>query len=516
MNARLLVAGFVAASALGGSEAAGTVVRFSALPLGDGSVVPAHASASGDPSDAAAARRRAEIVRSPYVQVVERRALRGGEVLVGFEPGLDAETRAALLADVDALAAATFERDGWAKPYSARQPLTLLFVRRLPGDASGSETPAAAGWDGRDKFGFVRPLVAVEAGGRAAEAIRIDVAHQLALLSVRFTAPDEAAWAVEGLAEWLARTAAGYRSEPAVELDPFLDETGTLQSSDALAAFLEAVARRLPDGATSVRTAWEEAGGARGDDAEAFLRTLASRVDERGLPAVLADHIARRLAAPGADRRLGRDGSARRAIPSGEIVAAHPGALGFRRLSFRRTDELGGLEIAIPEGSACRAGRAVLFYRGAEGAFDAVRLHPGERETLPLASAETLSLVLVDGAGEGDLAVRLRRVAEWPATVVAASAERRDGSVAVTWRTSRHRDLLGWAVTRLEETEEGALVSVDRQMVPAADESDGPTSYHLVDRDAAADRRSRYRIVPLTRNGFLGEAVEVVVGPSAR
>ena len=66
------------------SAPAGAPVVFPSQPLADGTVVAAHASLSGDPSDAAAAKRRAEIVRSPYLQPQERRLLAAGDVEVHF------------------------------------------------------------------------------------------------------------------------------------------------------------------------------------------------------------------------------------------------------------------------------------------------------------------------------------------------------------------------------------------------------------------------------------------------
>ena len=90
--------------------------RFPATLLQDGNTVPAHASASGEPKDEAAARRRLEVVRSPYRSIDERRTVRTGEIQLHFETGVT--NRDVLAKGVAATAAALFDADGWTAPFS--------------------------------------------------------------------------------------------------------------------------------------------------------------------------------------------------------------------------------------------------------------------------------------------------------------------------------------------------------------------------------------------------------------
>ncbi len=477
-------------------------VRFPARRLAGGGAAAAHQSASGDPSDAAAARRRAEILRSPYARLTDRRPLRGGEIVVASDAELAGETRDALLRDLQPALAALLDRDGWPKPFSARSPLVLEVV-------SGPAV-SAAGWEGREKDGALRNAVAVvSASGREVPAVLLDALHQIALLSVRQAGPDEAAWAAEGVAEYLARRAAGVAGPPVPEDDPFLEDAGALSSPPVLAAFLDALEARLSKGASDVREAWEIAGLAPGDDAEPFLRDVAGRAGAAGgLADALSETVASRLASAASRRGAPAAAVARRVWLLGSATSAGPAPLGWRRASLRTEDERGGVELALPE-TGFRAGRAVVFYRGDAGDFDTVPVRPGEIRLLPGSATSGVHVVLADGDGS-DVVLRLKRVPEYPAAVAASGAEWRGGAVEVAWSTAQHRDLLAWVVERREETPEGEGLSAV-ETLPAATESPEPTAYLFVDREARPGARYLYRILALTTDGFLAEAFEARV-----
>ncbi len=481
--------------------AAAPVVRFPALRLAGGGTAAAHQSSSGDPSDAAAARRRAEILRSPYARFTERRVLRGGEVVVASDPELPAALRDALLRDLAPALSALFERDGWAKPFSSRAPLVL--------EVSSGPAASAAGWDGRERDGGLRsPIAIVSAAGRDAAAVLLDALHQIALLSVRQAAPDEPSWAVEGVAEYLARRAAGAAGPPVPEDDVLLESAGALTSPPVLAAFLEAIESRLPKGAADVREAWETAGA--GGDAQAFLRDVAARSGVRG-PSGRARGGRRRaprvrgraLRSPRRPRSRGARGS------SGSASSAGPAPLGWRRVSLRTEDERGGVELALPD-TGFRAGRAVLFYRGDAGEFDSVPGPPGETRLLPAAGT-------VGSPRRARGRRRLgRRAASAPRARVPGGARGVRGRVAGGRRRGRVVDGRSTA-TCSRGSSSAARSAPDGEgeaavaAVPAATDSPDATSYLYVDRDARPAARYRYRVLALTRDGLLSEAFEARV-----
>ena len=482
----------------------------------------AGAGTSSDPADSfdvAAARRRAEILRSPYARSAERRTLRGGEIVLSFDAGVSPELREGLSRDFGAFVAALVDRDEWPRPFSERSPLTVLF--------SAGPGVTAAGWDGREARGTLRsPVVMVPSATRAHGAALADAAGQVAALSLRQAAPAMAPWAVEGVASWLARrdlgqaaSGPGSDGEASKDVDPFLEESGSLTSPRALAAFLEALERRLPRGAFDVKEAWEQWGGSRGDDAEPFLRDLAGRSGSQSLGARLAEIVAARVTAD-ANRGAGAAPSlGRRAWLLGDLPALPPAPLGWRRVSLRVEDDRAGLEVAIPDAGA-RAARLIVFYRGG-GGFDSLAAAPGATRVVPGAGTTSVQIVLADGDGGPESLVRVRRVPDYPAALASSRAGWVNGGVEIAWETSRHRNLLGWVIERRDETDaETEDGTGDRartssapvfDMLPAAREAETATGYFWVDRDAAPDRRYRYRVLALTEDGLLGEAFETSV-----
>ncbi len=457
--------------------------------------VPATSSVLEEASDAAAARRRTEILRSPYTRPVERRVLRGGELLVSFDAGVPAVLRDELSLDLNAFVSTLVDRDGWPRPLSARSPLLVLFTAG-PG-------VTAAGWDGRDRNGTLRsPVILVASATRANGAALADAAAQVALLSLRQAAPVEPSWAVEGVAAWLWRRDLGPDLSRVPTSDPLLEEAGDLTTPDVLAAFLVALESRLPKGSQDVREAWEQA-GERGDDADAFLRDLAKRSGSASLGARVAEIVASHLGAS-SRRRSDSPAVARRIWLSGDVVPAAPAPLGWRRVSLRTEDERAGLEIALPD-AGMHAARLLLFYRGDAG-FDSLPVLPGTARVVPAAGTSSVEVVLADGDGAPEARFHVSRVPDYPAALASSRAGWTSGGVEIAWETSRHEDLLGWVVERRDETDGDA--ALERSTLPATKSSEGATGYVWLDRDAAPGRRYRYRVLALTEDGLLGEAFE--------
>ena len=498
------VAVSLAVGALLAAPGAGEPLRVEPLPLADGSVVPGHSSLAGELTDREAARRRSELLRSPFAHVGERRSVLAGEAVAGFHAAVPQEVREAALGALERAVRDVLDRDGWARPFSAASPLTVLLV------PSRSELGVLVAWDGREKGRLARPLVAVGTVGRTPAEVAFDVARGVALLAVRQAGPDEAGWAVEGLAELLAQEALGLTAPPKAASNPFLASRGSLGRPGAAALFLRAAARNGTTGREGLRGAWEEAGQQRGDDAEAFFRTAAGTAGE-GVAGLLSELVAEAVArAP-----TFRDDATAPVVP-GDTPLAAPAPLGWARLTLTSREERSGLELALPDARAARGARAVVVYRPLAGEPDTLTLTPGGRQLLPLAGTETVSVILVDGQDGGDVAVRLRRVPGYPALLSSSSAEWADGAVHLGWRTSSHEDLLAWVVRRYLEDDAGSLVPDGDAVVPTTDASTGGSGFLLVDGETLPDRRYVYRVAALTRDGLLSEAFEASVGTGVR
>jgi hypothetical protein len=465
--------------------------------------------ASADSLDAAAARRRAEILRAPYARVAERRVLRGGEVVVSFDAGVPPDFRETLSVDLAAFVAALVDRDEWQRPFSARSPLQILF--------SAGPGVTAAGWDGRDAGGSLRsPVVMVPLATRPRRAALFDAANQVAALSLRQSGPALAPWAVEGVAAWLARRDLGFGGPDFAALrresaDPFLEESGALTAPGTLAAFLDVLERRLPRGSLDVREAWEQAGENDGDDPEPFLRNLAARTGAPSLGARLAETVAARVVADAGRRGDAASSLGRRAWLVGDLPALPPAPLGWRRVPLRTDEERAGLEVALPD-SGAKAARLLLFYRG-DGGFDSIAAAPGAAHMVPAAGTTSVQIVLADGDGGPEAALRVRRVPDYPAALASSRAGWANGGVEIAWETSRHRNLLGWVIERRDELdgESQSPSALAFDLLPAAREAADPTGYFWLDRDAVPGRRYRYRVLALTEDGLLGEAFETSV-----
>ena len=476
-----------------------------AVSLSDGSVVPSHASLSGDTSDREAARRRAELLHSPYVQLAERRSVLGGEAVAGFEAAVPTEHREAAVLALSRTVRDVLDRDGWPRAFTSSSPLTLLVLQSRPA------VPVLVAWDGREKGRLARPVVAVATSGRSPDAVAFDVARGVALLAVRQAGPDESGWAVEGFAEFLAQEALGLTAPPVAGASPFLSPRGSLQSPSAAALFLRKAARLSPAGREGLRSAWEETGAQHGDDAEAFFRAVAERARPNGAAELLAALVSEAVASASAPA----EPSQGRPLSIGELPLAPPAPLGWARVTFERLEERTGLEVVLPDTRATRAARAVLVYRSYSGEPDTLSLEPGSSRILPLSGAGALSLLLVDGAEGGEVAFQLRRVPGYPAVLASTSAEWRDGAVQLGWRTSSHQELLAWVVTRYREGDDGGLTMDGREIVPTTDASDEGSGFLLVDRDALPGLRYRYRVAALTTGGLLSEAFETAVEADA-
>jgi len=490
----------VAALLVGGAAAADQVVRFPAQRLADGTVIPEHRAFAADGSDAAAAARRQELLRAPYLGAAREVEIRGGEIVLRADASLDASLPA-LAAALEKGAAQLFDRDGFARPFSRGGGVQVLV-------SGGRDGVSASAWSGREKGAgpLVDPLVSVTGGARQADVVALDAVHGLAALTLRRSAPNAPPWVVEALAESLARRALGWRGEPVGDgADPLRADAGDAREPVALAALFDRLIERLPGGAADVRTLWEDsrAGGA---DAEELLRELGARADARGFAGLLADAVAARLETAPAPRA-----AARRA--GGDLTIPAPGAFGWRRVALSTAGDRGGLELVLPDSPAGAAvARAVVFYRGEDGGFDAAALEPGAARRFPLAGTSELDVLLVDGDGR-DVPIRARRIADYPAALAAAAAEREAGGVRVSWRTSSHRDLLAWVLVRYEETDDGALRETARELVPTSEAASSDYDYVILDRGAAPERRSLYRVYALTTGGFLSETFETTVSP---
>jgi hypothetical protein len=273
------------------------------------------------------------------------------------------------------------------------------------------------------------------------------------------------------------------------------------------AELLPFLVEHLPHGISELRSAWEESGSRRGDESEGLLRTLGTSADPRGIAGLLGDLLVRRLSRLGSDDPVP---GGRHQLPAGGFGVPAPPPLGWRRVAMRTTEEAGGVELVLPAPPRCAAGRALIAYRGEGDGFDAADLLPGESRRIPISGTSRLSLILVDGGEPGDLFVEMRRLPGYPAALSGFSAEWIGGAIRLSWRTERHRDLLAWVVSRVDETEDEPREPA-RGIVPTSESEEDPFAYQVDDTGIVEGHRYRYRVYALTTGGMLSEAFEAPV-----
>lgn len=114
------------------------------------------------------------------------------------------------------------------------------------------------------------------------------------------------------------------------------------------------------------------------------------------------------------------------------------------------------------------------------------------------------------GGGDALYSFIARSDPDFPFQLVAFSAESSSRDVRVTWETESEDGLLGWVVYRSDRTMSAAR-RVNRFMVPAIGDGDGPVSYQYVDDDVLEGRTYFYRLVGVTQEGLTKEVPETRV-----
>ena len=385
---------------------------------------------------------------------------------------------------------ALFERDGWARPFSPRAPLSSRW--------SPAPRPARRAGTAAERDGTLRgPVAVVSASSRDPPRCSST------------PAPGRAPLGAAGRARRAGLGRRGRRGIPRAprrwarriarpEDDALLEDAGSLASPAGPRGVPRRPRGRGSEGRARRARGLGGAGAAAGDDSEAFLRDLASPVRRARLsPSARGDRrLARRLrrGAPGRTHGVGR---APRLAARARFRSPAPPPLGWRRASLRTEDERGGVELALPE-ARLRAGRALLFYRGDAGDFDAVPVLPGETRFLPAAGTSGRAR-RPRGRRRVGVTLRLRRAPEYPAALSAVRRGVAPGAVEVAWSTAQHRDLLAWVVERREEAPEGEGLPSARRCRRRRSRPDRRDTSSWT-RDAAG-ARYRYRVLALTTDG---------------
>lgn len=408
----------------------------------------------------------------------------------------DGAFRAALSAELKRLRAELHERQGWTDPFSEGDPLRIYVARK---DAAGVRRLAARGVDRHRLLGA---SIEIDGTGLSTREILHQVARLYALATLEaYGAPDRtflSAAAAEALAghegedERLRLAAAA----PGLDLARHADSFGRV--------YIEEFFRAL-GGPSALRTVWERAAQSGEEVLPLFLRTWSEAAGEKE-DALLLRSAARVYTLVEPEASPARIGLAD--LQNGALDAATPSTFSFRHRTFLPgADATGALRVFWPERGAAAA--AVVRYRDVSLPPDVIFWSPGSTRTVPLSGVARVDWVVAGTAGGPpleDLSAAVETLSSFPFSNVAAQASAGPGGPRISWTTSGHDGLAGWALFREEVLADGRIVRTGPQILPSTRQAEESFRYAFVDPDAAAGTFYRYSVWAVTDDGLLAKA----------
>ncbi|MEP7131545.1 MAG: hypothetical protein ABI914_00170 [Acidobacteriota bacterium] len=414
------------------------------------------------------------------------------------DEGDDAGFRAALTAELKRLRTDLHDRHGWADPLSAGDPLRIYVARR---DGQGLRRLAA---HAIDRHQLVGASIEVDATGLSARETLRSVSRLYAQATLdAYGAPDQS-FLSAAVAEALAgRDGAEDRTESlrAAAAAPGLDLARHSDSFGRL--YVEEFARSA--GPAALRSVWERAAQSGEEVLPVFLRTWTETTGEKE-DALLLRSAARMYTVVEPDAGPARVGLSD--LQSGALDAVTPATFAVRHRTFVPAPEAtGALRVAWPERGAAAA--AVVRYRDAALPPDVVFWAPGSTRTLPLSGVSRIDWVVGGTAGGPpleELSAAVEPVAAFPFSNLVAQATAGPGAPRISWTTSAHDRLVGWALFREEVSADGRIVRTGPQILPSTPQANDSFRYAFMDSDASAGTFYRYSVWAVTDEGLLARA----------
>jgi hypothetical protein len=437
---------------------------------------------------------------SPYRHFGPPRSLASGRAVL-FDEADDPTLRAALSARLRRLLAHLYQGGGWRNPFAEGEVLRIYVARSESGGVR--RLTASGAPPGRLR----NPAIELDATGLTTAEIAREVARRIVLATLSgYGAPDDA-FLAPAAAEVLARA----------------DETGADGELWQLAAAPELDLRSRPAslgrvwveealretrGTALLREVWEEAA----ETGEGPTTVLARQLEEAALSedAVLLRAAARLYAAlepePSPARLRLAD------LESGALDAAPPEPWTIRHRVLLPDGAQESLRVAWPEDAG--EGAVVVRYLDPELPPDAVFLHPREARLVPLSGVARLDFVVVGSAMRTAMVrapASVERVVGRPYSGLAAQASAGPDQPRLTWTTTSHAGLRGWAVFREQVLSDGRVLRSGPEVVPSSVDSIETFRYVFVDESSDRGTFYRYTVWAVTDEGLLARAFAVTL-----
>jgi hypothetical protein len=435
---------------------------------------------------------------SPYRNFGPEQALAGGRAVLRDEAD-DAGIAAAVGSELRRIAVELHEKQGWRVPLADGDPLRIFIARK---DAEGVRRLAVRGIDSGH---LVAPAIQLDATGLSARQIVHEVGRLYAFATLSAYGALDRTFVTQATAEYLAghdgdeeREAARLlAAAPAVDLATHADSLGRL--------YVEEFARAA-GGPAALRGVWEKAAETAEEPLGILMKSYTETTGARE-DALLLRFSARLYATLETEASPSRVSLAD--LETQGLDAATPVPFTLRHRTFLPSVEAGAgaLRVAWPDQGAGAA--AIIRYREASLLPDVVFLAPGSTHTIPLSGASRVDFVVAaTSAGPplfGAIAM-VERVGSFPFAGLAAQAVAGPGQPRVTWTTSSHEALSGWAVFREEVLADGRISRSGPEIVPSSRQGEESFRYVYVDSEASPATFYRYTVWAVTEDGVLARA----------
>ncbi|MEO8431577.1 MAG: hypothetical protein ABI592_08715 [Acidobacteriota bacterium] len=424
-----------------------------------------------------------------------------------FDEGDDPGFRASLSSELKRLRFELHERQGWADPIAAGDPLRVFVARKEAQDVRRFFARAV------DRHRLVHPAIEIDASGLDSRQVVHEIARLYALATLNAYGAPDSTFLTDAVAETLSADSRADETQERLRIAAAAPLLDLGRHRDSLGRVYVEEFTRAAGGPGSLRALWERAAlsgesvlplllhtwtDATGEREEALLLRAAARlytlVESEPLPSrlTLAD------------------------LEGGALDAATPATFSVRHRSLvPAADATGALRISWPDRGAGAA--AVVRYRDAALPADVVFWKAGTTHTVPLAGIARVDWVIAGTPGGPPLEAipaTVEAIAAFPAANVAAQAAAGPGGTRVWWTTSGHEGLAGWALFREEVQADGRIVRTGPQILPSTLQADDSFRYAYVDPDTSPGTFYRYSVWAVTDDGLLARAFSATLRTS--
>jgi len=435
---------------------------------------------------------------SPYRNFGSGQPVWSGRAVLRDEAN-DAGLAAAVGSELKRLAIELHEKQGWKVPLAEGDPIRIFIARK---DAEGVRRLAARAIESGH---LVSPTIQLDSTGLSMRQIVAEVGRLYAFATLSaYGAPDRS-FLTSAAAEFLA-VHEGEEEREAARLSaaaPSVELWGRPASLGRI--YVEEFAREA-GGPSALRAVWEKAAET-GEEPLGVLTRAFSDATGAKEDTLMLRFAARLYTSIETEPTPSRVSLAD--LETQGIDAATPVPFALRHRTFMPSAEAGAgaLRVAWPDQAAGAA--AVIRYRDVSLPPDVVFLAPGTTHTIPLSGASRVDFVVAGtSAGpplSGAIAL-VERVASFPFAGLAAQATAGSGEPRVTWTTSSHDGLAGWAVFREEVLADGRISRSGPEIVPSSRQGEESFRYVYVDSQASPATFYRYTVWAVTEDGLLARA----------